>query len=155
MRFTSQEEYGLRCLLQLARAGGRLTIAAIAEREGLTSAYVAKLLSVLQGAGLVASTRGRAGGYRLSREPQDVDLATVMAALDGRLYTADFCGRHAGTEPTGVAADAMRCEALCSEPMRSRSVVRASVCCTAPSTARHRLRMVQFVSCTQVGSVPA
>jgi Rrf2 family protein len=103
MRFTSQEEYGLRCLLQLARASEhRLTIAEIAEREGLTAAYVAKLLGVLHGAGLVTSIRGRGGGYRLSRDPATVNLATIMEALDGRLYTNDFCGRHAGNEPTCV-----------------------------------------------------
>lgn len=103
MRFTSQEEYGLRCLMQLARAPGhRLTIAEIAEHEGLTSAYVAKLLGVLNGAGLVTSIRGRGGGYRLARDPASVDLATAMEALDGRLYTNDFCGKHAGAEPVCV-----------------------------------------------------
>lgn len=103
MRFTSQEEYGLRCLVQLARhSGDRLTIADIAEAEGLTAAYVAKLLGVLQGSGLVSSIRGRGGGYRLARPADEIDLSTVLLALDGRLYGDDFCGRHTGNEESCV-----------------------------------------------------
>src|SRR2546425_11812681 len=75
MRFTAQEEYGLRCLLQIAREpAGSLTIPEIAEREALTSAYVAKLMSVLRKAGLVKSTRGQKGGYRLACPPDQMNL---------------------------------------------------------------------------------
>jgi len=103
MRFTSQEEYGLRCLVQLARhSGDRLTIAEIAAHEGLTAAYVAKLLGVLQSAGLVTSIRGRGGGYRLAHPAEEINLATVLLALDGRLYGDDFCGRHSGNEESCV-----------------------------------------------------
>ena len=68
MKITAQEEYGLRCLLRLARAGdGRsLTIPEIAADEGLSVPYVAKLLAVLRQAGLIESVRGRSGGYRLA-----------------------------------------------------------------------------------------
>lgn len=113
MRFTSQEEYGLRCLVQLARnSGDRLTIADIAKREGLTAAYVAKLLGVLQGSGLVTSIRGRGGGYRLSRPAEEIDLSTVLLALDGRLYGDDFCGRHAGNEESCVHSSQCSIRAL-------------------------------------------
>jgi len=103
MRFTAQEEYGLRCLLQIAREpAGSLTIPEIAEREALTSAYVAKLMSVLRKAGLVKSTRGQKGGYRLACPPDQMNLGMVLAALGGRLYSKDFCGRHAGKEQVCV-----------------------------------------------------
>ena len=57
MKITAQEEYGLRCLLRLARAGEEhaLTIPEIAESEKLSPPYVAKLLSVLRQAGLITS----------------------------------------------------------------------------------------------------
>jgi Rrf2 family protein len=97
MRITAQEEYGLRCLLQIARApGGFLTIHEIADREALTTAYVAKLMRVLRRAGFVKSTRGQRGGYALAHAADEVDLDGVLAALGGRLYETSFCKRHAG-----------------------------------------------------------
>ncbi len=97
MRVTAQEEYGLRCLVQLAREpSGFCTIQDIALRETLTTAYVAKLLRVLRKAGLVKSTRGQRGGYQLSRAPDEIDLDTVLTALGGHLYEDDFCERHPG-----------------------------------------------------------
>src|SRR5262245_56680853 len=99
MRFTAQEEYGLRCLLQIARApGGALTIPEVAEREALTPAYVAKLMRVLREAGLVEATRGQKGGYRLARPPEQILIGKALAALGGRLYSRDFCERYTGTQ---------------------------------------------------------
>src|SRR5688572_4881013 len=101
MKITSQEEYGLRCLLRLARAeGGRsLTIPEVAADEGLSVPYVAKLLSVLRQAGLIDSVRGRSGGYRLAAPPSDVRLGVVLMALGEPLFDEPtFCTRHTGTE---------------------------------------------------------
>ena len=101
MKITSQEEYGLRCLLRLARAEGgqSLTIPEIAADEGLSQPYVAKLLSVLRQAGLIDSVRGRAGGYRLADAPENVSLGRVMLALGEPLFDEpSYCDRHAGTE---------------------------------------------------------
>ncbi|HYY57081.1 MAG TPA: Rrf2 family transcriptional regulator, partial [Pyrinomonadaceae bacterium] len=61
MKVSAQEEYGLRCLLQLAQAASRgesLTLAQIAEREGISVANAGKLLWILNKAGLVQSLRG-------------------------------------------------------------------------------------------------
>jgi len=104
MKISSQEEYGLRCLLRLAGAeeGHSLTIPEIAASEGLSSPYVAKLLAVLRHSGLIESVRGRAGGYRLARPPADITLGTVMMALGEPLYDdPGYCQRHAGTETDG------------------------------------------------------
>ncbi len=99
MRFTAQEEYGLRCLLQIAREPGEfMTITEIAKREGLTSAYVAKLMRALRKAGLVKSIRGQKGGFRLATSPDRINVGEVLASLGGRLYTKDFCGRYTGNE---------------------------------------------------------
>jgi Rrf2 family protein len=101
MKITSQEEYGLRCLLRLARAGdGRsLTIPEVATDEGLSVPYVAKLLAVLRQAGLIDSVRGRAGGYRLAAAPEEISLDSVMNALGEPLFDEpSFCNKHAGTE---------------------------------------------------------
>lgn len=103
MKITSQEEYGLRCLMRLARAGdGRsLTIPEIAADEGLSVPYVAKLLAVLRQAGLIDSVRGRAGGYRLAAAPEQISLGSVMTSLGEPLFDEpSFCNKHPGTETT-------------------------------------------------------
>jgi Rrf2 family protein len=104
MKITSQEEYGLRCLLRLARSddGHSLTIPEIAAAEGLSQPYVAKLLSVLRQAELIESVRGRAGGYRLAAAPADISLESVLRVLGEPLYDdPGYCQRHAGTESEG------------------------------------------------------
>ena len=104
MKITSQEEYGLRCLLRLASTeeGHSLTIPEVAAAEGLSSPYVAKLLAVLRQAGLIESVRGRAGGYRLARPATEITLGSVMKVLGEPLYEdPSYCQRHAGTETEG------------------------------------------------------
>ena len=102
MKVSAQEEYGLRCILQIARhqRSGRsnpLTLAEIAREEGLTVPHVAKLIRTLRKAGLVKSVLGRTGGYSLSRTAEKVSVAEVLAALGcGRLYDTSYCDRHAG-----------------------------------------------------------
>src|SRR5712692_5409603 len=103
MKLTAQEEYGIRCLLQVAR--GAKTTPEIAEREGLTRAYVHKLMRLLRGAGLVKSVRGRSGGYRLARPAQEINVGAVLGSLDGSLFYTDFCREHAGTEKTCTRND--------------------------------------------------
>jgi Rrf2 family protein len=100
MKFSSQEEYGLRCLLRIAREGWRtgLTIPEISEAEGISSFYVAKLMRVLRRGGLVKSARGKIGGYTLSRPPDQIVVGEALAVLGGRLFESDFCSDHAGAE---------------------------------------------------------
>jgi len=100
VKLSTQEEYGLRCLLQLARAGegASLTITEMSEREGISSPNVAKIMRILRRGGLVKSTRGKAGGYRLTRPAAEVRALDVLSALGGRLFDTTFCDRHAGIE---------------------------------------------------------
>ena len=98
MKFSAQEEYGLRCLLQIARLGedGSLSIPEISRMEGLTPPHVAKLLMILRRGGFVQSTRGQSGGYTLARPPAKIAVGEVLTALGGRLYDDEFCTRHSG-----------------------------------------------------------
>ena len=100
MKLSSQEEYGLRCLLQIARAGEgeSLTIAEVSEREGISAPNVAKIMRLLRRAGLVRSTRGKAGGYSLARTASELRVLDVVNALGGKLFDASFCDKHAGVE---------------------------------------------------------
>jgi Rrf2 family protein len=100
MKLSSQEEYGLRCLLHIGRqpAGGSLTIPEISRAEGISEPYAAKLLRILRQEGFINSVRGQSGGYALARPPAEIVIGEVLAALGGRFYESDFCERHAGTE---------------------------------------------------------
>jgi Rrf2 family protein len=102
MKLSAQEEYGLRCLLQVARqpAGRSVTIPEIAEAEGVSPHNVAKYLSTLRRSGIVASERGQHGGYTIARPPVQISVADVVAALGGPLYDPSFCNHFTGAEET-------------------------------------------------------
>lgn len=97
MKLTSHEEYGLRCLIRLGQqgSGGRLTIPELASAEGVSEAYVGKLLRMLRLGGFVIAARGT-GGYALARPANTIVLNEVMAVLGGRLFEGDFCAMHPG-----------------------------------------------------------
>lgn len=98
MRITAIEEYGLRCLLTLARReqGEQISIAEIATIEGLSVPYVSKLLAILRRAELVSAARGRTGGFTLARDPRDVSLYEVLTALGGPLIDPEHCQKRSG-----------------------------------------------------------
>lgn len=97
MKFSAQEEYGLRCLLTIARSScGSATIPEIGRQEQLSESHVAKLLMILRKEGFVVSTRGHAGGYSLSKPADQMMAGDILNALGGRLYDDDYCDRHGG-----------------------------------------------------------
>jgi Rrf2 family protein len=100
MKLSSQEEYGLRCLLRVGREadGASLTIAELSRAEGISEPNVAKMMRILRRGGFVRSTRGQSGGYSLSRPADQILLGSVLAALGGRLYEPAFCDGHSGLE---------------------------------------------------------
>ncbi len=104
MRISSLEEYGLRCLLALAREGQgkQLSISEIAEMEGLSMPYASKLLSILRKAELVEAVRGRGGGFCISRDPGEITLLDVLTALGGPILDPDHCNRFTGQLDTCV-----------------------------------------------------
>jgi Rrf2 family transcriptional regulator, iron-sulfur cluster assembly transcription factor len=84
MRITAQEEYGLRCLLQLARQaeGQALTLKQIGEREGISTANAGKILWLLSAAAIVKSVRGIKGGYVLARPAADITVGDVISVFE-------------------------------------------------------------------------
>ena len=109
MKLSAQEEYGLRCLIYMARHGEEKShsIPEISRAEGLSVPNVAKLMRLLRLGGLVASVRGQAGGYRLSRPATKITLSEVLGMLGGSFYSPHFCDRHAGLEK--VCAHSSEC----------------------------------------------
>jgi len=101
MKVTAQEEYGLRCLLQLARRsdkGRPITVREVATSEGLSVAYAEKLLHQLSKAGLAESVRGVRGGFRLKGRPDEVSVGDAMRALGSFLTHTAICQRYTGDE---------------------------------------------------------
>jgi Rrf2 family transcriptional regulator, cysteine metabolism repressor len=85
MIFTTKAEYGVRLLVELGRHGGESPVAlkSIAESEGLPLAYLERIVALLKKAGIVESTRGAHGGYRLAREASQITMDEVVLALEG------------------------------------------------------------------------
>ena len=98
MRITSTEEYGLRCVLHVARMadGQPVSAQAIARHEGLSVPYVQKLMRPLVDARILVALRGSKGGYRLGRRADKVSLAQIFRALDGWPEPDAICARHTG-----------------------------------------------------------
>ena len=104
MKITATEEYGLRCLLQLAKApqGQLVSVKEIAEKEGLSNSNVEKLLRMLAKAGLVHSMRGIKGGYILNRPPAQISLGQVVRALGSLPNTTHMCHVFTGNQDACV-----------------------------------------------------
>lgn len=97
MKISAQEEYGLRCLVQLANLpeGDSLTLPQIAEREGISTANAGKLMWLLNKAGFVQSTRGTKGGYFLARPATEIRLSEIIKVLDEDVMTK-HCESYTG-----------------------------------------------------------
>jgi len=97
MKFTSQEEYGLRLLVRLGYSHNNeagLTIPEISMKEKITEHNVAKILRVLRLGGFLESERGRTGGYTLSRDPENIIIGDVMEVLGTKFFESSFCESH-------------------------------------------------------------
>ncbi|HJW31712.1 MAG TPA: Rrf2 family transcriptional regulator [Saprospiraceae bacterium] len=99
MKISAQDEYGLRILLQIARASSEdgLSLPQISELEHISQAYAAKLTRNLRMAGFIKSIRGHKGGYVLAQPPGDIKINHVLKAMGGAIYDEKFCGLHTGT----------------------------------------------------------
>jgi Rrf2 family protein len=100
MQLLASEEYGLRCLLQVSRSAGGapVSISSIADAEGLSPEYTAKLMRELRLGGLVESVRGADGGYRLARPPEDISVWSALQVLGGAFFSEAFCECHGGQQ---------------------------------------------------------
>jgi Rrf2 family iron-sulfur cluster assembly transcriptional regulator len=93
MRLTTKGRYAVTAMLDLALhyKDGPITLADISQRQGISLSYLEQLFSKLRKNGLVDSTRGPGGGYRLSRGANDIAVADVITAVDEKLETTR-CG---------------------------------------------------------------
>ena len=98
MQIPALEEYGLRCLIQVAlqQAERPVSVHEIARSEGLGPEYVARIMGILRAGELVESTRGAGGGYRLSRPAREISAWDAITVLGAQLFSENFCNCYTG-----------------------------------------------------------
>ncbi len=88
MKFTTKTEYGVICLIYLARKVGQdmITLKDIVRDEKLSPAYIEKILQKLKQAGIVVSHQGNQGGYALARKPAEITFRQIVEAVEGSTF---------------------------------------------------------------------
>lgn len=76
-------DYAVRALLLLASRRDRVSVAELARVEGAPAEFLRKIMQTLRNARLVESVQGPFGGYRLAKEPGNVTLHEIIAAVQG------------------------------------------------------------------------
>ncbi len=87
MKLSTRARYGLRALIDLGMYSENeaVSIQSIADRQNISDSYLEQLMAKLKKAGLVTSSRGVQGGYRLSRPAQEISVGEVLRVLEGGL----------------------------------------------------------------------
>lgn len=93
MRLTTRGRYAVTAVLDLAlhAEDGPVTLADVAERQGISQAYLEQLFRSLKQDGLVIGARGPGGGYRLARSLEDTSVSDIVSAV-GEGVDATRCG---------------------------------------------------------------
>lgn len=87
MKFTTKVEYGLVCLVYMARNAERwISIQDIVVKERFSRVYIQKILQRLRAANIVTAHHGKQGGYALASHPSKITLKAIIEALDGRTF---------------------------------------------------------------------
>lgn len=96
MRLTTKGRYAVTAMLDLSLnyGMGAITLADISERQGISLSYLEQLFARLRKQGLVSSSRGPGGGYRLSRTASDITVLDVISAVDEKVDTTQCEGRQ-------------------------------------------------------------
>jgi Rrf2 family protein len=97
MELNTRGRYAVMAMADLAKHADEtaLPLPAIAERQQISLAYLEQLFVKLRRAGLVASARGRSGGYRLGRPAAAISVAEIMAAVEEGTRMTRCGGEHA------------------------------------------------------------
>ena len=97
MLVSTKGRYALRVMLELAQddSAAYLPLPAIAERQCISEKYLESIISVLSKAGLVDGLRGKGGGYRLTKSPEEYTLASILHATEGSLAAVACLEDHA------------------------------------------------------------
>lgn len=110
-------EYGLHCLLYLVDSSGKTVDATahdLAELQGVSAEYLAKVFTKLHQAGLVVGAEGAGGGFALARAPEKISVLDVIEAIDGKKPLFDCRNIRLGCAVFGSSAPRWASKGLCS-----------------------------------------
>lgn len=95
MRLTTKGRYAVTAMLDLAinHQNGPITLSDISKRQSISLSYLEQLFSKLRKNGLVDSARGPGGGYRLSRNADEIAVGQVIAAVDEKIDVTQCGGK--------------------------------------------------------------
>lgn len=98
MYFSAKGEYGIMAVLDLALTNGTdlVQAKAIANRQGIPIRFLEQILNALKHAGLIESSRGVRGGYRLAKPAEDIRVGDVIQAVDGPITATTRVPSHQG-----------------------------------------------------------
>ncbi|MBB4657641.1 Rrf2 family transcriptional regulator [Parvularcula dongshanensis] len=104
MKLTAKARLAVTAMADIAAFGGGapVPLSEVARRQVLSLSFLEQVFGSLRRAGLVESRRGAAGGYVLAREPSDVTLADVVAAVDEEVRTT-ACAPNGTVGCTGTS----------------------------------------------------
>jgi FeS assembly SUF system regulator len=108
LRLSRLTDYAVVALVRLSAAEGVATSPGIALATGIPEPTVAKVLKALGATGLVLSTRGAHGGYRLARPLSSISVAEVIVAIDGPIALTSCVDGGMGCESQGLCPVAGR-----------------------------------------------
>ncbi|RBP67174.1 BadM/Rrf2 family transcriptional regulator [Brevibacterium sanguinis] len=102
MRVTTKSDYALRALIEIANVldEGPISAEELGRRQDIPKGFLQSILADLRRAGVLASVRGNAGGWKLNRPAHEVSVADVIRAVDGPLVSIY------GQRPESVEYDA-------------------------------------------------
>ncbi len=108
---SQKARYALRAVLALARAGDgeARMIADIAEEQAIPKKFLEQILLDLKHSGIVASRRGKAGGYMIRKPADEITFGEVMRVIDGPIAPLP-CLSHIAYRRCGDCADEASCE---------------------------------------------
>ena len=100
MKISTKGRYALRLMLDLAMHAdeGYISIKTVAHRQGISEKYLEQIIKLLSAAGFVESTRGKQGGYKLTKSPENYTVGGILRVTEGSLA------------PVSCLEDEHRCE---------------------------------------------
>ena len=105
MMVSTRGRYALRVMIDLAEHsdGGFIAMKEVAQRQEISLKYLERILPLLVEAGLVEGLRGKGGGYRLTREPDEYPLGEILRKTEGDL--APVACLECGAKPCSRTAE--------------------------------------------------
>src|ERR1041384_5813763 len=95
MKLTTKGRYAVTALLDLTinQQAGPTTVSQLAERQGISATYLERLTGLMRAKGLLKGVRGEKGGYIRARQPEEITIADIIAAVDEGIDTTRCKGK--------------------------------------------------------------